>query len=93
MFRPLVGSSCPYEAEGRQEVEHLVKRSVTVQTEHYRGYQIETRDPRGRGWSSRSSPPTAGSPGDGAEYLRRDVRSGGGYAVDGGGEAAGAVGA
>lgn len=27
-----------------------MKHSVTVQTEHYRGYQIETRDARGEGW-------------------------------------------
>jgi len=27
-----------------------MKRSVSVQVEHYRGYQIETRDSRDQGW-------------------------------------------
>ncbi len=50
MTWPLVGSFRACEVEEGQEAEHPVKRSVTVQFEHYRGYQIETRDPREGGW-------------------------------------------
>jgi hypothetical protein len=40
-----------------------MKRSVSVQTEHYRGFQIETRDTRGEGWLVRISSSDGTAPG------------------------------